>query len=104
MSFTIPQVTVPPWVHGTLYVIAAGLAVVIHLATNGNIKVDAADVALLGAVLSAVNSVNEEKVADKVLAKRALLARQAQLDVLRQAEVTPGSKTPSIPITFEDKK
>jgi hypothetical protein len=76
----MPNFTVSKTVHIILYIVAAILVALTHLASSGNIALTGPVVAILGFVLSAINSVDPETVAQTLpAAKLAAMADAKRL-------------------------
>lgn len=74
------NITVPGWLHVTLYFVAASITAATHLISSGSIPADATVVALLGVALSVINSVDPQAVAKKLPSVTLLrLAEQKKL-------------------------
>jgi len=62
----MPNITVPPWLHVTLYLVSVAIVAATHLASSGNIVISAPVAAVLAYVLSVINSVDPETTAKKL--------------------------------------
>jgi hypothetical protein len=74
------NLTVPRWAHVVLYLVAAIITAVTQLASSGNVAITAPVVALLGVLLTVINSVDPETAAKTLpAAKLAAMADAKRL-------------------------
>lgn len=79
--------TIPKWLHVLLYFVAAALVAVTQLASNGQVAITAPVTAILGFILTTINSVDPETVAKKL--PTATLARIVDQKNLALAQKPP---------------
>jgi hypothetical protein len=92
----MPNFTVSKPLHVALYILAAIITAVTHLVTGGNIKLTAPVVAVLGLVLSAINSIDPQVVLAKA-SPEALEKAAKRLPAATLARLSDAAKLQSVP-------
>ena len=91
----MPNFTVNKYVHIALYILAATITAVTHLATGGNIHLTGPVVAALGLVLSTINSVDPQVVLAKA-SPEALEKAAKRLPAATLAKLSDAAKLQSV--------